>query len=499
LVAVYALLSIVGTIYGGVDDTFFWFYCRFIIGIFFLWPVCEKLFGVEPGRPTPANTMSDGVDYVEMPVWKVFLIQLLNIAGLGPIFGPILGALYGPIALVWIVIGCIFGGAVHDYFSGMLSVRNEGRSVPDVVGMTLGNFFKQFMRGFSVLLLVLVGIVFVLGPAGLLENLTSLSTKAWVAIIFLYYFIATILPVDKVIGRIYPVFGAILIFMAVGLGMMMVVKGYSFDTSTILTHTNPQDLPLWPLIFITIACGAISGFHATQAPMMARCLPSEKYGRMVFYGGMISEGIIAIIWATLAIAFFDTPAELNEVLGRGGPALVVNTVSTTLLGTFGGVLAVIGVVLLPVTSGDTAFRSARLIIADFMGMSQKENIKRIYIAVPLFAVGFVVSLTDFGLIWRYFGWANQTMAAIVLWASSAYLAQQGKNHWFTTVPAMFMTCVVLTFLCYAQIGFNLPMIIATSAGVIGTVVILVLFLKTYVGMGKGIPCSEQEAPLEEPK
>jgi len=452
-----------------------------LLGYFIYGKFVEKVFGIDPGRPTPARTMADGVDYVEMPVWKVFLIQLLNIAGLGPIFGPILGALYGPIALVWIVIGCIFGGAVHDFFSGMLSLRHDGRSIPDVVGFTLGAFFKQFMRGFSVILLILVGIVFVLGPAQLLENLTHLSTHVWVVIIFAYYIVATILPVDKIIGRIYPVFGAILIFMAVGLGVMMVVKGYTFDTSTMFFHTNPQDLPLWPLVFITIACGAISGFHATQSPMMARCLPSEKYGHMVFYGGMIAEGMIAIIWATLAIAFFDTPVELNEVLGKGGPALVVNTVSTSLLGTFGGILAVIGVVLLPVTSGDTAFRSARLIIADFMGMSQKEGMKRIIIVVPLFLVGFVVSLTEFGLIWRYFGWANQTLAAIVLWAASAHLAMEGKNHWITTVPALFMTCVVVTFLCYAQIGFNLPMVIATAVGIAVSVTSLILFLRYRTG------------------
>lgn len=467
-----------------------------LLGYFFYGKFVEKVFAIDPSRRTPAETMTDGVDYVVMPVWKVFLIQLLNIAGLGPIFGPILGALYGPIALVWIVIGCIFGGAVHDFFSGMLSVRHSGKSIPDVVGMTLGNGFKQFMRGFSVLLLMLVGIVFVLGPAELLENLTGLSTHTWVVIIFAYYFMATILPVDKIIGRIYPFFGAVLIFMAVGLGVMMMVKGYTLDTSTIFTYTNPQDLPLWPLIFITIACGAISGFHATQAPMMARCLPNEKYGHMVFYGGMIAEGIIAVIWASLAIAFFDTPTELNEVLGKGGPALVVNTVSTTLLRTFGGVLAVIGVVLLPITSGDTAFRSARLIIADFMGMSQKENMKRIIIAVPLFLAGFVVSLTEFGIIWRYFGWANQTLAAIVLWAASAHLAMEGKSHWMTTIPAMFMTCVVITFLCYAQIGFNMPMVIATGIGVIASVLSLILFLRYRVGTPMTPAPAEQSGDTE---
>lgn len=446
-----------------------------LLGYFIYGRFVDRLFGSDPSRKTPVETMEDGVDYVKMPPWKIFLIQLLNIAGLGPIFGPILGALYGPVALVWIVIGCIFGGAVHDYFSGMLSMRYNGESVPDVVGYNLGNGFKQFMRGFSVLLLLLVGVVFVLGPAKLLTQMTGVQTSILVAVIFGYYFIATILPVDKIIGRIYPFFGAVLIFMAVGTITMLIVKGYQFYPQRTFENINPQELPLWPLMFITIACGAISGFHATQSPMMARCLPNERYGRSVFYGAMIAEGIVALIWATLAISFFGNPWTLNAVLGQGGPALVVNKISTSLLGPLGGLLAVIGVVALPISSGDTAFRSARLIIADVLRISQKEHLKRLYIAIPLFAVGFLISKSDFGLIWRYFGWANQTLATVVLWAAAAYLARENKAHWIATIPATFMTVVVTTFLANSKIGFGLPMVAATSIGIGVAVVSVVLF------------------------
>ena len=429
----------------------------------------DRIFGIDANRPTPAMTMADGVDFVPMPVWKVVLVQLLNIAGVGPIFGPILGALYGPAALIWIVIGCIFAGGVHDYFSGMLSIRHDGASVPEIVGDSLGNGMKQLMRVFSVILLLLVGIVFVSAPAQLLTNLTPLSMPVLVIIIFCYYFIATIMPVDKIIGKIYPVFGFALVFMAISTITMLMVKGYELFPQRTITNINPNGLPMWPLIFITIACGALSGFHATQSPLMARCLTNERYGRPVFYGSMIMEGIIALIWATLAMSFFKTPQDLQNVLGNGGPAQVVNLISTSLLGKAGGVLAIVGVVFLPISSGDTAFRSARLIIADFMRLSQKEHSKRLLIAVPLFALGFVISKTDFGIIWRYFGWANQTLATIVLWTAASYLKQHGKCHWIASLPAAFMTTVVVCFLFHADIGFGLALPLATWIG-IGTAI-----------------------------
>ncbi len=437
--------------------------------------VVDRIFGVEPDRATPVITMEDGVDFVAMPGWKLFLIQLLNIAGVGPIFGPILGALYGPVALIWIVIGSIFAGGVHDYFSGMLSIRHNGDSIPEVVGYNLGNAMKQFMRGFSIILLLLVGIVFVSSPAQLLTNLTGIPMGILVAIIFCYYFIATILPVDKIIGRIYPFFGAALIFMALSLIVMLFAGDYTVYPQRSLSNLNPQGLPLWPLMFITIACGALSGFHATQSPLIARCTGNERQGRHIFYGAMILEGIIALIWATLAMSFFDTPDALNEVLSKGGPALVVNTISKELLGGIGAFLAVIGVVFLPVSSGDTAFRSARLIIADFLHLSQKTNAKRLLIAVPLFVVGFVVSKTDFNIIWRYFGWANQTLAAIVLWTAAVYLMRRGRFHWIASVPATFMTAVVVTFLCYSDMGFGMSIQFATILGICAALVCCILF------------------------
>ncbi len=447
-----------------------------IIGYFIYGSFVDRVFGPDPTRLTPATTMNDGVDYVEMSGKKIFLIQLLNIAGLGPIFGPILGALYGPSALIWIVVGSIFGGAVHDYFSGMLSMRSGGQSIPDVVGNELGVGFKQFMRVFSIVLLLLVGVVFVLGPAKLLGNLTGLAVPAWVAIIFVYYFLATILPVDKIIGRLYPLFGAVLIFMAVGLTAALIFKGYHFFPELTLSNIHPKGLPLWPLMFITIACGAISGFHATQSPLMARCVKNEKHGRPLFYGAMIGEGVIGLIWATLGMSFYNNSAALNAALAQGGPAYVVNEISTTLLGPLGGLLAIIGVVVLPISSGDTAFRSARLIIADFCKLPQKQTSKRLALAIPLFVIGFLVSRGDFGVIWRYFGWANQTLATIVLWASAAYLIKEAKLHWIATVPAVFMTAVATTYLAYAKIGFGLSLSTATGIGIAVAVLSLALFL-----------------------
>lgn len=438
--------------------------------------VIERMFGADNCKDTPACTMADGVDFVKMKPWKIFMIQLLNIAGLGPVFGPILGALYGPWALVWIVLGSIFAGGVHDYFSGMLSVRHDGKSIPDVVGANLGNGFKHFMRYFSVLLLLLVGVVFVTGPAKLLADMTGISLLTLVVIIFAYYFLATILPVDKIIGRIYPLFAIILIIMAVGLTGAMILEGYEFYPSAHFSNQHPTGLPLWPLMFITIACGAISGFHATQSPMMARCVPNENCGRPVFYGAMIAEGVIALIWATLGMSFYQTPEALNAAIVAGGPGKVVKDVSVTLMGSVGGILAILGVVVLPITSGDTAFRSARLTIADVFGFSQKNRVSRLIIAVPLFVVGAALSQVNFDIIWRYFGWANQTLATVVLWAAAVYLVRRGMIHWLATLPATFMTCVTVTYLCFAKIGFNLPMDISTGVGVAVAVGSLALFL-----------------------
>jgi carbon starvation protein CstA len=449
-----------------------------LIGGYFVYgKIVEKAFGVDETRPTPAASMADGVDYVPMDWKKIFLIQFLNIAGLGPIYGAISGALWGPAAFLWIVFGAIFAGAVHDFFSGMLSVRHKGASVSEIVGIYLGDTAKQIMRVFSIILLILVGTVFMLGPAKLLASLTpaSLTTNVWLAIIFVYYFLATILPIDKLIGRLYPIFGAALIFMAVGISVGLIFKGYSLPELT-LANLHPNGLPIWPLLFITIACGAISGFHATQSPMMARCLQNEKQGRRVFYGAMIAEGIIALIWAAGAIAFFQGTGGLAAALAKGGPGAVVHTISTSVLGVFGGILAMLGVIACPITSGDTAFRSARLTIADSFNLKQGNPLARLQLAIPLFIVAFLLTRINFDIVWRYFAWSNQTLAMIVLWTAAVYLRNIAQNHWMATVPATFMTAVTVTYIFQAPEGFGLPTTISYPIGLIAAAVALGCFL-----------------------
>lgn len=456
---------------------FFLAVAALVCGYFFYSRVAENLFGVNPDRATPAHTKADGVDFVKMPPAKIFLIQLLNIAGVGPVFGPIMGALYGPVALLWIVIGAIIAGGVHDYFSGMLSIRYNGKSIPDVVGYTLGFGFKQFMRGFSILLLVLVGVVFVSAPAGLLAKLTGVNMSIFVACIFGYYFFATILPIDVLIGRLYPLFAIVLIVMAVGVVGGLMVNGYEFYSWAEWTNQHPQNLPIWPGMFITIACGALSGFHATQSPLMSRCVPHESQGRSIFYGAMIAEGIIALIWCTAGMTFYDSAQSLLAAMGpKGNAALVVDQVCNTLLGPVGGFLAILGVVVLPITSGDTAFRAARLIIADFSNISQSKPLKRLLIAVPLFAIGIAISFIDFGIIWRYFGWANQTLATVVLWTAAAFIVRRNGFHWLVSLPATFMTAVVIAFICNNKIGFSMSYELSVIIGVIAGVVALGLFL-----------------------
>ncbi|NOH83454.1 carbon starvation protein A [Vibrio sp. 03-59-1] len=467
-----------------------------LIGGYFIYGAfIEKVFGINENRPTPAITKQDGVDYVPMSTKKVYLVQLLNIAGVGPIFGPIMGALYGPAAMLWIVIGCIFAGAVHDYFSGMLSIRNGGASVPTITGRYLGNGAKHFMNIFAIILLLLVGVVFVSAPAGMITTLVNdqtdiaMSMTTMVIIIFAYYILATVVPVDKIIGRFYPFFGALLIFMSVGLitaiglsGEHTILGGY--EVSDMFTNMNPNDLPLWPALFITIACGAISGFHATQSPLMARCMENEKNGRFVFYGAMIGEGIIALIWCALALSFFGSVDSLAEAIKNGGPGNVVYSASFGLLGVFGGVLAFLGVVILPITSGDTAFRSSRLILAEYFNMEQKTLRNRLFMALPLFVLGGILTQVDFGIIWRYFGFANQSTAVMMLWTASAYLLRHNKLHWVATVPAIFMTTVCVTFiLSNSQLGFGLPMTVSTIAGIVTALSVTAYVMKRSKGKG----------------
>ncbi|MDC7225027.1 MAG: carbon starvation protein A [Spirochaetales bacterium] len=452
-----------------------------LVGGYFIYgAVVDRVFGADPSRPTPAKTMANGIDYVELPWYRIFLIQLLNIAGLGPIFGAIMGALFGPAAFLWIVLGTIFAGGVHDYFSGMLSVRHEGKSISEIVGIYLGDKVRLAMRIFSVVLLGLVGTVFMYGPAGLLSNLGMSGIFAqkhfWLIIILAYYFIATVVPVDKVIGKIYPLFGAVLLIMAFGVAGAIILGGLPVPEISFV-NPHPKGLAFWPMLFITIACGAISGFHSTQSPVMARCLPNEKYGRRVFYGAMVGEGIIALIWAAAAMSFFPGGISgLADVTAQGGAGLVVNQVSIGLLGGVGGVLAILGVIACPITSGDTAFRSARLTIADSLNLDQAPIKNRLLIAIPLLAVGFVLTFVDFSIIWRYFAWSNQTLATIVLWASAAYLAGEGRFHWMATLPATFMTAVVVTYIFQAPEGFGLSTSISYPVGLIAAAALFVLFL-----------------------
>lgn len=453
-----------------------------VAGYFVYGRLVERWFGIDPARATPATTMRDGVDFVPMSGWRIFMIQFLNIAGLGPIFGPVLGAMYGPSAFLWIVLGSVFAGGVHDYLSGMLSLRHGGRSVSEVVGHYLGPAARQFMRLFSVVLLLLVGVVFVLGPAKLLNGTTGWPVANWTAVIFIYYVLATLLPIDKLIGRIYPVFGAALLVMAFGLAGALLVHRDAIPEITWASlanqHVDPDKFPLFPMVFITIACGAISGFHSTQSPMMARCMASERLGRPIFFGAMIAEGLVALVWAAAAMTFFGGAAGLNEqmVAHHNNAAWAVSLICNTWLGKVGGILALIGVVACPLTSGDTAFRSVRLNIADLLNLSQKPIANRLLICVPLFALAFGVSLMKFDVVWRYFAWSNQTLATIVLWAAAAYLAPRGRIHWMATAPAVVMTAVCASYILLAPEGFKLPVHLSIGLGAAAAAAALAFFL-----------------------
>ena len=460
-----------------------------ILGYFIYGKFIEKIFGADDKIKTPAVRIADGVDYIPMPVWKMYMIEFLNIAGLGPIFGAILGAMYGPVSYIWIVLGCIFMGSVHDYFSGMLSVRNDGASISEVVGKYLGNGFQNFLRVFSILLLIFVGVAFVTGPAGLLESLTGASKTIWLYIIFGYYIIATLLPINKIIGKIYPIFGVALLVMAVSIAGAMIFKGASgtLDLHELSFsdfknfHSNPSQNILFPMMFIVISCGAISGFHSTQAPLMARCMKKERYGRKVFYGAMISEGIVALIWATAAINFFHGSEGLNATAAISGhdPAWIVNEICNTWLGKAGAIFAIIGVVACPITTGDTAFRSARLTIADIFKFKQGSIKNRLIVVIPLFAVGFVLSQLKFSTIWKYLGLSNQILSTIVLWTAAMYLAYNKKNHLLLSIPATFMTAVCVTYLMVAPIangGLALQVTTGYSIGIAASILSFIWFM-----------------------
>ena len=443
-----------------------------VLGYFVYGNYIEKKFQIDPNRATPAITKQDGVDYVPLPLGKIFLIQFLNIAG----------ALWGTVAFLWIVFGSIFAGSVHDYFSGMLSIRHGGDSIPEIVGQYLGTGAKYFMRVFSVVLLILVGVVFVKGPATILHELTGTSVSLLIGLIFAYYILATMIPIDKLIGKIYPLFGASLLIMAIGLFFALIFQDYTIPELTFENiknlHASPDDNPVFPLLFITIACGAISGFHSTQSPLMARCISNEKDGKKVFFGAMITEGIVALIWAAIAMAFFGGVRELGETMAIDGhnAAWVVNIICNTTLGKIGGILAIFGVVAAPITSGDTAFRSTRLIIADAFNFNQTKLLKRLLVTIPIFIIAFALTEMDFAIIWRYFGWSNQMLATVVLWTIAVYVKKQGKTYWFIVIPAAFMTAVITTYIFVAPEGFGLDYTTSLVIGLIVTVLLSFWFI-----------------------
>ncbi|MDD6057307.1 MAG: carbon starvation CstA family protein [Clostridiales bacterium] len=454
-----------------------------VVGCIVYGKITEKVFDADDRKP-PSLSMTDGTDYVPMSTPRVFLIQLLNIAGLGPIFGALAGACWGPSVFLWITFGTILGGAVHDYMIGMMSMRHKGASVSELTGIYLGNGMRQVMRVFSVVLLVLVGVTFSTGPANLLAMLTpdTLNAKFWLAVVIIYYFIATFVPIDKVIGKIYPIFGICLIVMALGVGGAILVKGYYIPEIT-LANLHPSNTPIWPTMFISVACGAISGFHATQSPLMARCITSEKDGRRVFYGAMVAEGVIALIWAAAGVAFYNGTGGLLEALGAGQSA-VVYEICFTLLGPVGAVIAMIGVIACPISSADTAYRSARLTLADWFKFDQKPMKNRILLTVPLLGVGAFLTQIDVQIIWRYFSWSNQTLAMIALWAASVYLFRRKRCFWITALPATFMSAVSCTYILMAKEGLQLSTKIAYPVGIAFAGACLFVFVYTCV-LGKG--------------
>lgn len=462
--------------------------CLLVVGFFTYGKFLERYFGVSSANVTPVKRLADGVDYQELAPWRMYVIQFLNIAGLGPIFGAIMGAAYGPMAYVWIVVGCIFMGAAHDFASGILSLRHDGKDLPEIVGHYLGKNVRRVLTVFTAILLLAVGVSFVNGPAELLSNLFGLDMMVWLWIIFIYYIVATLLSIDKIIGRIYPYMGAALLFMAVSIAGYLVYGGLTgkielteltFDSLRNM-HSNPESNILFPMLFVVVSCGALSGFHATQSPLMARCMADEKHARPVFYGAMISEGIVAMIWATAAIAYCGGVEGLNAAADAGKtPAILVNEICNSWLGRFGAILAIIGVVVCPITTGDTAFRSMRMVIAQAFKIDQKTLLKRIYVAAPIFVVAYYCCFADFSTIWRYVGISNQILSVVTLWTIATYLSRHDKVHWIMSIPAMLLTAVCVSYLLVAPYktgGLHLPPVVGNITGVAVAFLFLGMFL-----------------------
>lgn len=450
-----------------------------IAGYIFYGGFIVRLFGADSNRQVPSETMADGVDYVSIPTWKAYMIQFLNIAGLGPIFGAIMGAKYGTSSYLWIVLGTIFGGAVHDYLSGMVSLRNGGESLPNLIGRYLGGGIRAIFTVFAIMLMILVGCVFVSQPADILAGLTpaSMNVNTWMILIFAYYLIATLFPIDKIIGNVYPFLGAALLFMAVGIIASLYIHSADLPEMWNGFGTRYESHPIFPMMFISIACGAVSGMHATQSPLMARCIRNEKNGKFVFYGAMVCEGLVALAWAAAATAYFQANGA-SETASQ-----IAMNISREWLGPVGGLLAIIGVIVAPITSGDTAFRSARLIISDALHFTQKGILNRLAVSIPLFVASFLVlylsiSKPDgFAIVWRYFSWENQLLSVFTFWALTVYLCREGKNFFVTLVPAVFMTCVTTTYFLLAPECCGLPGYLAYPIGIVFSLNFLVLLLR----------------------
>ncbi|MBF0748295.1 carbon starvation CstA family protein [Mammaliicoccus lentus] len=464
-----------------------------ILGYVFYGKYIERVFEIYPDKETPAYSKQDNMDFVPMPAWKGWMIQLLNIAGLGPIFGAVSGALYGPVAFIWIVVGCIIAGGVHDYFSGMLSLRHGGAQFPKLVQHYLGKFIRVFTDIVSVVLMVLVAAAFVAGPAQLLSSKTPISFLVALIIIFAYFILAAILPINKIIGRIYPIFGVILIVMAVSVAVALIFSGKPIPEITV-QNLHPSGIPVWPLLMVTISCGAISGFHCTQSPIISRTVKNESEGRKVFYGAMISEGIIALIWAAAGMTFFGGTKGLASQLQSIGPAGVVDQISIQLLGPVGGVLALLGVIILPITTGDTALRSSRMIIEDFVKDKVSINSKALMIAAS-FAVGipaFFLSTIDYSFLWRYVGFTNQIVATVMLWVSVSYLLRYNKAHLVAGIPALFMTGAVSVYVLYAPEGLSLPYNTALIGGAVVFIIVSILYVRAILKQTEPIASPTQD-------
>ncbi|SDK20814.1 carbon starvation CstA family protein [Sediminibacillus albus] len=456
--------------------TFFAALLLLVLGYTFYAKFVERTFVIDDDTPTPAYTKRDNLDFVPMSWWKGNLIQLLNIAGLGPIYGAVAGALYGPVAFIWIVVGSIFAGAVHDYFSGMMSLRHGGAQFPTLVGRYLGRPAKTFINGLSLILMILVAAAFTAGPAQLISQITPLSFLVALVIIFSYFLLATVLPVNRIIGRIYPLLGGILLVMAIAVAVAILFSGKPMPNLTV-ANLHPGDLPVWPLLMVTISCGAISGFHCTQSPIIACTMKKESDGRKIFYGAMIIEGVIALIWAAAGMTFFNGTAGLAEALAAGGPSGVVNEISTSLLGTLGGILAIFGVIILPITTGDTALRSSRMILTDVLAKFYKmdSKVKVLLVTIPVSIPAFLLATIDYTFLWRYVGWTNQVVATVMLWTATLYLLKNFKLHWICGIPAVFMTGVVCMYIFYAPEGLNLDYQLSAIIGFSLTFIVILWY------------------------